>query len=60
MNKLDRSIRVIIGPMINIIDTDMISNSIPDVVGITAILPETLAYCLLYEVTGFNTPRSPR
>ena len=64
MSLTDRSIRIIIGtsllligPLTNIIDTDMISNIILGVLGATAVLSGTFAYCFLYDVTGFNTHR---
>jgi len=62
MSMLDRSFRVIIGtslllagPMTNIVETDTLSDIILGVLGMTAVLSGTFAYCFLYEVTGFNT-----
>lgn len=64
MSHMDRSIRVIvgtalllIGPLTNIIDTDMVSNIILAILGATAVLSGTFAYCFLYDITGFNTRR---
>lgn len=64
MNTLDRTIRVIIGtlllligPVTDIVETDVLSDTILAVLGLTAILSGTFAYCVLYEVTGFNTRR---
>jgi len=62
MNVIDRSARVIIGislllagPMTNIVETDTLSDIILGILGMTAVLSGTFAYCFLYEVTGFNT-----
>ena len=64
MSHVDRSIRIIvgttlllIGPLTNIIDTDMISNIILGILGATAVLSGIFAYCFLYDITGFNTRR---
>lgn len=64
MNIVDRSIRIlvgtsllILGPLTNIIETDAMSNIILGVLGTTAVLSGTFAYCILYEFTGFNTLR---
>ena len=64
MNILDRCVRVLIGvsllligPITNIVETDMMSNIILGILGTTATLSGTFAYCILYEVTGFNTLR---
>jgi len=64
MSITDRSIRIfvgtsllLIGPLTNIIDTDTISNIILGVLGATAVLSGTFAYCILYDITGFNTGR---
>jgi hypothetical protein len=64
MSSLDRSIRIIvgsilllIGPLTNFIDTDMISNIILGVLGAIAVLSGVFAYCFLYDITGFNTRR---
>ena len=64
MSHIDRSVRIIIGtlllligPLTNIIDTDMISNIILGVLGATAVLSGVFAYCFLYDITGFNTRR---
>ena len=62
MGTVDRAIRIIVGstllilgPLTNIFDTDTMSNIILSVLGATAILSGTFAYCVLYEITGFNT-----
>lgn len=62
MSILDRSVRIIvgscllvIGPLTNVIDTDMISNIILGVLGSTAVISGLCAYCFLYDITGFNT-----
>jgi len=64
MSVLDRSIRIVvgtslllIGPMTDAVVTDTMSNIILGVLGTTAVLSGTFAYCVLYEVTGFNTLR---
>ncbi len=64
MNIVDRSIRIlvgssllIVGPLSNLVDTDMMSNIILGTLGTTAILSGTFAYCVLYELTGFDTRR---
>lgn len=64
MSHLDRSVRIVIGtlllligPLTSIIDTDTISNIILGVLGATAVLSGTFAYCFLYDITGFNTRR---
>lgn len=62
MNSVDRSIRLItgtllliVGPLSNLIDTDTMSNIILGTLGTTAVLSGLFAYCILYEVTGFNS-----
>lgn len=64
MNILDRSVRIlvgttllVIGPLTNIVETDSMSNIILGILGTTAILSGTFAYCFLYEITGFNTSK---
>lgn len=64
MNLADRSIRIIIGtsllligPLTNMIETDTISNIILGILGATAVLSGASAYCILYDVTGYNTRR---
>jgi len=64
MNTLDRSIRIIvgsclllIGPFTDFIETDLMSNIILSILGVTAILSGSLAYCFLYDLTGFNTSK---
>jgi hypothetical protein len=62
MGTVDRSIRILVGstlltlgPLTGILDTDTISNIILGVLGTTAVLSGAFAYCVLYEITGFNT-----
>ena len=64
MNIMDRSVRIlvgssllIVGPLTNLVDTDMMSNIILGTLGTTAVLSGTFAYCILYELTGFNSCR---
>ena len=64
MNYVDRSIRItvgttllLIGPLTNVIDTDMTSNIILGALGTIAVLSGIFAYCFLYDITGFNTRR---
>jgi len=64
MNIIDRSIRIsigasllLIGPLTNLVKTDLTSNIILGSLGMTAILSGTFAYCFLYDITGFNTRR---
>lgn len=62
MSIVDRLVRVtvgssllIIGPLTDLVKTDMMSNIILGVLGTTAVLSGLFAYCILYEVTGFDT-----
>lgn len=62
MNIIDRSIRIsvgiglfLIGPLTNLIETDLTSDIILGFLGFTAILSGTYAYCFLYDIAGFNT-----
>ena len=66
MNTTDRMTRVLVGstlltlgPLTNILETDALSSTILGVLGATAVLSGIFAYCFLYEITGFNTLRSP-
>jgi len=62
MSKLDRLVRIAVGstlltlgPLTDILETDLMSNIILGVLGCTAVLSGVFAYCFLYEITGFNT-----
>lgn len=64
MSFVDRSIRILvgaslllIGPLTNIIETDMVSNVLLSIVASIALISGVTAYCFLYEVAGFNTRR---
>lgn len=62
MSLADRIIRLIvgvslflIGPLTNLVETDMTSNILLSVVGAIAFVSAASAYCFLYDITGFNT-----
>jgi hypothetical protein len=64
MSFVDRSIRILVGislllvgPLTNIIETDMVSNVLLSVVAAIALISGITAYCFLYEVTGFDSRR---
>ena len=64
MGTIDRSIRIVVGsslllfgPLTNLVETDLMSNIILGTLGTTAVLSGTFAYCVLYELTGFNSCR---
>ena len=44
-----------IGPMTDLVPTDLMSNIIVSGVASLALLSAACAYCFLYEVTGFDT-----
>lgn len=62
MSIVDRLVRItvgssllVIGPLTDVIKTDLLSNIILGVLGSTALLSGLFAYCVLYELTGFDT-----
>jgi uncharacterized membrane protein HdeD (DUF308 family) len=62
MNNFDRSVRIIVGscllmlgPLTDFINTDLLSNIILGILGAIAILSGIFAYCFLYDFTGHNT-----
>lgn len=64
MSLLDRSVRItvgtgllLLGPLTDLVETDTMSNIILGILGSTAVLSGTCAYCFLYDITGFNTRR---
>ncbi|MGD8785141.1 MAG: DUF2892 domain-containing protein [Thioalkalispiraceae bacterium] len=65
MNKYDRGLRAIVGsallilgPVTEYITIDDLSGIIMGVLGSTALISAFFSYCILYEVTGFDTTRS--
>lgn len=64
MNKYDRGFRavvgsalLILGPVTEYITTDDLSGIIMGVLGSTALISAFFSYCILYEVTGFDTTK---
>ena len=62
MGTIDRTMRFItggalllVGPLTNLIPTDAFSNLILSCMAIVAISSAALSYCVLYELTGFDT-----
>ena len=62
MGTIDRTMRFIaggtllfVGPLSNLIPTDTFSNVILSGMAMVAISSATLSYCVLYELTGFDT-----
>ena len=62
MGTIDRSIRFItggalllVGPLTNLVPTDTFSNVILSCMAMVAISSAALSYCVLYELTGFDT-----
>jgi len=62
MNSLDRAARavvgstlLILGPGTEYITTDTTSGIIMGVLGSVALMSAFFSYCILYEVTGFDT-----
>jgi len=62
MGKRDRALRVLvgsalllIGPFTDLIPTDTFSNIILGCMATMAIISAVLSYCVLYNVTGFDT-----
>ena len=62
MGKVDRSLRflagsslLIIGPFSDLVSTDMFSNVILSCMAAVALTSAALSYCVLYQVTGFDT-----
>jgi len=67
MNTIDRITRAIVGtvllflgPVSEIITTDEISTFLMGAIGATALISSLFSYCILYEVTGFNTLKNPK
>lgn len=64
MNKFDRGFRaiagstlLILGPVTEYITTDGLSGIIMGVLGTLALISAFFSYCILYEVTGFDTTK---
>lgn len=62
MGALDRGLRffaggalLIIGPLADIMPTDTFSNVILSCMAFVALSSAFLSYCVLYELTGFDT-----
>jgi hypothetical protein len=62
MGTIDRTMRFIagstlllVGPLTNLIPTDTFSNVILSCMAMVAISSAALSYCVLYELTGFDT-----
>lgn len=62
MGGLDRTMRtvagsslLIIGPLSDVVKTDMLSNVILSGMAAVALLSAVFSYCIFYEVTGFDT-----
>lgn len=62
MGTIDRSIRFIVGgtlllvgPLTELIPTDTFSNVLLSGMAVVAILSAALSYCVLYDLTGFDT-----
>lgn len=65
MNTLDRGLRAVIGlsllilgPVTEFITTDELSGALMGIVGSLALVSAFFSYCILYDVTGFNTIKS--
>jgi hypothetical protein len=66
MGALDRAIRTAVGltlltlgPMAEIITSDLLSAILLGLVGTLALVSAFFAYCILYDITGFGTDRKP-
>ena len=46
---------LVIGPLTDLVPTDMMSNIILSSMATVALLSAVFSYCVLYEVTGFDT-----
>ncbi len=62
MGTIDRSIRFIVGgslllvgPFTDLIPTDTFSNVLLSCMAVIAISSAALSYCVLYDLTGFDT-----
>jgi len=62
MGSLDRVARflagttlLVIGPLTDLVATDLLSNVILSCMAGAALISSGLSYCFLYEVTGFGT-----
>lgn len=62
MNKFDRGLRsviglslLILGPITEFITPDKLSGVLMGIAGSLALFSAFFAYCMLYDVTGFNT-----
>ena len=62
MGTIDRTMRFIagstlllVGPLTNLIPTDAFSNVILSCMAMVAISSAALSYCVLYDLTGFDT-----
>jgi len=62
MGTMDRVARTLagstllaVGPLTDLVPTDMMSNIILSGMASVALLSSVFSYCVLYEVTGFDT-----
>ena len=62
MGILDRSLRLLagstllaVGPLTDLVSTDTFSNVILSCMAFVAISSALLSYCVLYQLTGFDT-----
>jgi hypothetical protein len=65
MGNLDRAVRTIVGvtlltlgPITGFVTSDHLSRILMGVVGSLALISAFLAYCVLYDVTGFGTTKT--
>jgi hypothetical protein len=66
MGATDRAARTLVGitlltvgPLTNLVPTDMMSNILMGIVATLALGSAALGYCFLYVVTGFDTGGKP-
>ena len=62
MGKLDRIVRlilgpvvVIIGPLTDLVNTDFMSNIILSLFGVIMFFSALTGYCFMYDIAGINT-----
>lgn len=67
MNIIDRIARatvgtvlIFLGPVSEIVTTDELSTFLMGALGATALISALFSYCILYEMTGFNTLKNPK
>lgn len=60
----DRGLRLVagaamwlVGPLTDLVVTDLLSSILLGTVGTVAILSAAFAYCFLYDITGFQSAR---